>query len=216
MARPWSLGNAAMKRAIFWCQMPHSTQQLFEPTVNKTLIMAVAAAILCASSVSAQLPVSFGVSAGASIPVGDFGDLNDAGFNFGAHARLSMPILPFALRFEVQHNRMKFSGSDANTLVTSGTVNGDYTLGSPIMVAMPYVTAGLGGYYIKTALRGATAGATRYGDVTNFGLNGGFGVRMPLAGFSTFAEARVHWVSTGDEFLSGSATYVPLVFGITF
>lgn len=42
------------------------------------------------------------------------------------------------------------------------------------------------------------------------------GLRMPLAGFSAFVEARVHWVSTGDEFLTGSATYIPLVFGITF
>lgn len=184
--------------------------------MTRTLITAVAAAMLCVFPANAQLPVSFGVSAGASIPVGDFGDINDAGFNFGAHARLSMPVLPFAVRFEVQHNRMKFSGSDANTLVTSGTVNGEYTLGSPIMVAVPYVTAGLGGYYIKTALRGATAGTTRYDDVTNFGLNGGVGLRMPLGGFSTFAEARIHWVSTGDDFLTGSATYVPLVFGITF
>lgn len=184
--------------------------------MTRILITVVAAVVFGASPASAQLPVSFGVSAGATLPVGDFGELNDAGYNFGAHARLSMPLLPFALRFEVQHNRMKFSGSDANTLVTSGTVNGDYTLASPIMVAMPYFTAGLGGYYIKTALRGATTGTTRYDDVTNFGLNGGFGVRMPLAGFSTFVEARVHWVSTGDEFLTGSATYVPLVFGITF
>lgn len=184
--------------------------------MNKTLLTAVAAVTLFASPASAQLPVSFGVTVGATLPVGDFGDINDAGFNFGAHARLAMPAVPFALRFEVQHNRMKFTDTDANTLVTSGTVNGDYEFGSTMMVAVPYFTAGLGGYYIKTALKGATAGTTRYDDVTNFGLNAGFGVRMPLAGFSTFAEARIHWVSTGDEFLTGSATYIPLVFGITF
>ena len=184
--------------------------------MKSILVLGTVLALVAAPSARAQLPVSFGVSAGATLPVGDFGDLNDAGFNFGAHARLSMPLLPFALSVEVQHNRMKLSGSDAKTLVTSGTVNGDYTLGSPIMVAIPYFTAGLGGYYIKTALRGATAGTTRYDDVTNFGLNGGIGVRMPLARFSTFAEARIHWVSTGDEFLTGSATYVPLVFGISF
>lgn len=173
-------------------------------------------ALCSAAPAHAQLPVSFGISAGATLPVGDFGDLNDAGYNFGAHARIAVPLLPVALRAEIQHNRMKFSGSDANTLVTSGTINGDFNFGPPMLIAAPYVTAGLGGYYIKTALRGATAGTTRYDDVTNFGLNGGAGIRMPLAGFSAFAEVRVHWVSTGDEFLTGSATYIPLVFGITF
>ena len=184
--------------------------------MKRILVLCGFLAVVCASSAGAQLPVSFGISAGATIPVGDFGDINDAGYNFGAHARLSVPFVPFALRAEVQHNRMKFSGSDANTLVTSGTLNGEFTSSSPVMLATPYFTAGLGGYYIKTALRGPTAGTTRYGDVTSFGLNGGAGLRMPLAGFSAFVEARVHWVSTGDEFLTGSATYIPLVVGITF
>lgn len=184
--------------------------------MKNRLVALLAVALCCASPAYAQLPVSFGISAGATIPVGDFGDLNDAGINFGAHARLSMPFVPFALRAEVQHSRMKYKATDANTLVTSGTVNGEFDVGSPLLIARPYLTAGLGGYYIKTALRGATPGTDRYGDVTSFGLNGGAGLRMPLAGFSAFAEARVHWVSTGDEFLTGSATYIPLVFGITF
>lgn len=184
--------------------------------MRNSLVALFAVTIFCASPAYAQLPVSFGVSAGATLPVGDFGERNDAGFNFGAHARLSLPFVPFAVRAEVQHNRMKFSDSDANTLVTSGTINGEFTAGPGLVIAVPYFTAGLGGYYIKTALRGATAGTTRYDDITAFGLNGGVGLRMPLAGFSTFVEARVHWVSTGDEFLTGSATYIPLVFGITF
>lgn len=183
--------------------------------MKRILVLCSILAVFCGSSAAAQVP-SFGISAGATIPVGDFGDINDAGYNIGAHARLSVPFVPFALRAEVQHNRLKFSGSDANTLVTSGTLNGEFSAGPGMMLAAPYFTAGLGGYYIKTALRGATAGTTRYGDVTSFGLNGGAGLRMPLAGFSAFVEARVHWVSTGDEFLTGSATYIPLVVGITF
>lgn len=177
---------------------------------------AVLVTVLGASQAAAQLPVSFGVSAGATIPVGEFGDLNDAGYNVGAHARLSVPFIPFAVRADVQHNRMKFSANDVNTLVTSGTVNGEFAPGSGVMLAVPYFTAGAGVYYLKTALRGTTAGTTRYDAVTNFGLNGGAGLRMPLAGFSAFVEARIHWVATGDEFLSGSATYIPLVFGVTF
>ena len=183
---------------------------------TKLLAVTIAAAFVAATPVSAQLPVSFGVSAGGTFPVGDFGEINDAGFNFGAHARIAAPFIPFALRADVQHSRMKFSGTDANTLVPSGTLNGEINIGSPMLVAVPYFTGGLGVYYIKTALRGATASTNTYGDVTSFGFNGGLGLRLPLAGFSTFAEARIHWVSTPDEFLTGSATYIPIVLGITF
>src|SRR5688500_11747656 len=136
-----------------WISRHHATSSS-EVHVKRNLVLCGILAVLCASSAGAQLPVSFGVSAGTTIPVGDFGDLNDAGFNFGAHARLSVPFVPFALRAEVQHNRMKFSGSDANTLVTSGTLNGEFAAGPGMLLASPYFTAGLGGYYIKTALRG--------------------------------------------------------------
>ena len=182
----------------------------------KQLALAVFATAAVAMPAAAQLPLSFGVSAGATLPLGDFGRLNDAGFNFGAHARLAFPQMPIALRAEVQHNRMKFSGTESNTLVTSGTVNGEIDMRSPIMLAAPYFTLGVGGYNVQTMLRGATAGSQRYGDVFGVGINGGLGLRMPLAGFSGFAEIRIHWVNTPDEFLSGSATYVPLVVGLTF
>lgn len=180
------------------------------------LTTAILAAAFSVTPAAAQLPISFGVSAGATLPIGDFGGLNDAGFNFGAHARLAFPLVPIAVRAEAQHNRMKFSGSDANTLVTSGTLNGEIDVRSPVMVVSPYFTAGVGGYFIQTVLRGATAGNNRYDDVTGVGLNGGVGLRMPLAGFSGFAEVRIHWVNTPEEFLTGSATYVPLVVGLTF
>jgi hypothetical protein len=184
--------------------------------VKNHRVALLAVAVCSASPAYAQLPISFGISAGATVPVGDFGDLNDAGYNFGAHARFSLPLVPIALRAELQHNRMKFSGSDANTLVTSGTINGELSAGSGMMPAIPYFTAGLGAYYIKTALAAPQDAPSRYDAVTNFGLNGGAGLRMPLAGFSAFVEARVHWVNTGEEFLTGSATYIPLAFGITF
>jgi len=49
-----------------------------EISVKITLpaVFALALALAGASPARAQLPVSFGISAGATVPVGDFGELN--------------------------------------------------------------------------------------------------------------------------------------------
>ena len=170
---------------------------------------------VAALPVMAQRALKIGVSGGATLPVGGFGDLNDPGFNFGAHALISSRFFPQDFKIEVQHNRMKLEANpDANTMVTSVTLNLELNPGSAIASLAPYLSLGLGGYYVKTALRGATAGTTDYSNTTKFGWNGGGGVRFPLAGFNAFVDARYHRVSS-KRFVSGSVTYVPIVFGIT-
>lgn len=157
-----------------------------------------------------------GVSIGATVPLGDFGDANNAGYHFGGHVTTGGGYLPGSVRLEVIHNRMKHDASSANTLVTSGTVNAELS-GASGGTAVPYGIVGVGGYYIQTALRGPTPGATRYDNVTSIGFNGGAGIRFPLAGFDAFIEARLHWMKTDDEeFFGSSATYMPLAFGIRF
>lgn len=164
----------------------------------------------------ALVGVRLGVSIGATVPLGDFGDANNAGYHFGGHVTTGGGFFPGSLRVEIIHNRMKHDATSANTLVTSGTVNAVLS-GASGGTAVPYGIVGLGGYYMQTAFRGPTPGTTRYDNVTNFGLNGGAGIRFPLAGFDTFTEARLHWVKTDDDdFFGSSATYMPLTFGITF
>ena len=182
---------------------------------------AVAMALLLVTvPVSAQTfgGARFGVAFGGTLPVGDLGDANDAGYHFGVHLTTPAFLLPASLRFEIVHNRMAHKASDANTLITSGTVNavfsGDAAAGTPMVF---YGLAGAGIYFVKTVLLGTAPGTTRYDDVTRFGLNGGAGAKFPLGGFDAFAEARLHWVSMDrDDFGASSAVYVPLSFGITF
>jgi len=164
---------------------------------------------------NAQTSFKIGVSGGGTIPVGAFGDLNDAGYNFGAHALITSPFFPQDFKIELQHNRMKLEGTDTNTMVTSATLNLELNPGSALARVALYLSAGLGGYYVKTALRGATPTTTQYDNVTKFGLNAGGGLRFAVAGFNTFLEARYHRVRSG-RFVSGSVTYVPVVFGVTF
>lgn len=163
---------------------------------------------------TAQRTFKIGLHGGGTIPVQEFGDLNDAGYNFGAHVLISSRFFPQDFKLEVQHNRMKLEGSDANTMVTSGTLNLELNPGSALARIAPYLSAGLGAYYVKTALRGATPVLTEYDNTTKFGLNAGGGLRFPLGPLNGFLEARYHRVKS-DRFVSGSVTYVPIVFGVT-
>jgi opacity protein-like surface antigen len=170
---------------------------------------------LAALPAMAQKTFKFGLSAGGTVPLGRFADLNDPGFNFGAHTLISSRFFPQDFKIELQHNRMKLQDTEGNTMVTSATFNLELNPGSALARVAPYLSAGLGGYYVKTQLRGPPPALTEYDNTTKFGLNAGGGVRFPLAGLNGFLEARYHRVRS-DRFVSGRVTYIPIVFGITF
>jgi hypothetical protein len=178
------------------------------------LAFLVALPLLMATVAEGQVSFKVGVSGGGTVPLGTFGDLNDAGFNFAAHGLISSPFFPQDFKIEVQHNRMNLDPGPGRTLVTSGTLNLEWNFGSAIATVSPYLSAGLGGYHVQTALRGATPATTRYGNTTKFGLNAGGGLRFGLAGFNAFVEARVHRVRS-DTFVSGKVVYLPIAFGLT-
>ncbi len=156
-----------------------------------------------------------GLSGGGTVPVGRFGDLNDAGYSFGAHALISSRFFPQDFKIELQHNRMDLEGFDANTLVTSGTLNLELNPFSALARVAPYLSAGIGIYFVKTALRAPPPALTEYDNATKFGLNAGGGVRFPLGPLNAFLDARYHRVRS-DRFVSRSVTYIPIVLGLTF
>ena len=69
-------------------------------------------ALVTASELSAQSfkPVSLGIAAGAAIPVGDFADAYNTGFNGTVGLGLSSVGTPLGVRFEGMYN--KFFGRD--------------------------------------------------------------------------------------------------------
>lgn len=218
--------------------------------MKRTILAAVVAVAALAPSAQAQLmnPVKFGVSGGVSIPTSDAFDESvnggpraklNTGYNVAGHLGFQLPIFPLGLRADVSYNdfggkeqRFDFGfgtgqgQSDVN--VFSGTLNAVIQPTSMI-VAKPYFIGGIGAYRVNMK----TQASADFGDglvtesdtesSTNFGLNGGAGVRFGLAGFSTFLEARYHYVfnkeSCGpdDECLNRKATsFVPISFGIMF
>ncbi|MBA2708607.1 MAG: outer membrane beta-barrel protein [Gemmatimonadaceae bacterium] len=173
-----------------------------------SLALAVAATALSASTSLAQSarPVSLGISAGAAIPAGDFGNDMTTGFNGTVSLGFTSYGSPIGIRVDGMYN--KFSAKDdfpgvPDTRIIGANANLVYSL--PGTGIRPYLIGGGGIYGLK-------AEDTGIDQETDFGVNGGIGASFPLSGFNTFIEARFHHVFT-ENF---STQFIPVTFGISF
>ena len=173
-----------------------------------------ASAALTPSALVAQAAArpTFGVAAGATIPTGDFGDGFGTGFNVGAHVGFRSATMPVGFRLEGTFHQNEAKGSNGvNFNTIAGTAN---IIAGPAAAAggiSPYVIGGAGVYNLKLDADGGIESES----VTKFGLNGGAGLDMPLSGIGVFAEARFHYVFSGED--GGSnISFIPLSVGIRF
>jgi hypothetical protein len=168
-----------------------------------------AAIVLAASLVAAPAllaQTSFNVAAGATLPMGDAGDAMKMGYNLTAGVGFKAPVAPIGARVEGMWSQLPFKGilSDNNARVLAGTVNAVVS-GAGMPVPMGYLIGGLGLYNMGSDVSGG-------GSSTKFGFNVGAGLNIPLTGFGTYIEARLHYITT-----EGSATMlVPINFGVKF
>lgn len=153
----------------------------------------------------AQRRASVGIAAGATLPVGILGDATSTGYHvLGALAISGTATSPLGFRIDGMYNSL--SGKSSGPDLTLWTVNGNLVYAFPGgLTATPYVIAGAGWYSVKADESGAES-------VSDFGINGGIGVRFSLSGFSTFAEARFHNVFSDPN----SSRVIPFTFGILF
>jgi hypothetical protein len=73
---------------------------------------------------------------------------------------------------------------------------------------MGYAIGGLGIY--NNACTGADCGGAS--STSDMGFNFGVGLNIPLTGFGTFVEARLHVVMTETQ----STKFIPITFGMKF
>jgi hypothetical protein len=166
---------------------------------NWKAVIAVAGTLVAITAAEGAAQVNLSVAGGPSFPTGSDQHL-DTGFNVQLSAGFSLPLLPFGVRADGAFNR--FTEDHGNFDVLSGTLNGLIRL--PLPGISPYLIAGGGLYSVKDEAHGDER-------ETNFGVNGGVGVRLPLPGLSVFAEARYH-APFGDE----AVRFIPVSLGIRF
>lgn len=158
---------------------------------------------------AARAQVGVGVSAGLSMPTGDFGKSFKSGYSVNGLIGFTMPMSPVGFRGEVGYNAWDGKSGIANGATAtslSGTAN--VVLQVPGMVpAKPYLIAGLGEHRMKV-----DAGTLGSATETKLGWNVGGGLNFGLGTLATMVEARYVTVNTSG----GSTHYVPVTFGIMF
>lgn len=161
--------------------------------------------LLAAPSLHAQ--TSFSVAAGATVPVGKTADGVQVGYNAMAGLGFKPPLSPLGLRVEGMFNSFQGKATGSGSVrFLSGT--GNVTLsGAGMPIPMGYLIGGLGMYNVSYS-----GGLVSTKSDNKLGYNFGAGIKFPLTGFSTFLEARLHYITT-----AGSSTkFVPITFGLTF
>lgn len=183
-------------------------KRMLSAVAGLSLGLVAAAGVAGAQQMGGTRAVQFGIGAGATVPMGDVGDFYGTGFHVMGSLSFQPAAMPVGLRLDVTWNSLGLDDdlglSGAEDLrVISGTANAVLTIANSGGVK-PYVLGGVGIYNIN----GGGDGETK------FGLNGGGGIEFPLAGFSTFLEARLHHVFTDDDAMG--VQLVPIMFGIKF
>ena len=178
--------------------------------MKRLMIGASVVALSLVGAPTAHAQVSVGVSAGASLPMSDLKDVVKTGYSVNGLIGFAMPLSPIGFRGEVGYNSwdgkssVGLSGTKVSSL--SGTAN--IVLQVPgMMVAKPYLIAGLGEHRIKF-----DAGSLGNTTESKLGYNVGAGLNFGLGTLATMLEARYVVVNT-----SGTKTkYLPITFGIMF
>jgi hypothetical protein len=169
-------------------------------------VAALAVFALPLATTAAHAQMGYGVAAGLSAPMGDFGKLVDAGYHATGMLTFSAPLAPVGLRVEGSFNEFNYKSTilpGAKSRLLSATANA--VVSSPGILG-PYLIGGLGIY------SASCSGACSSSSSSKVGFNGGGGFKFGLGGFSAFLEARYHYIP-----VSGSSTsFIPVSFGVTF
>ena len=183
------------------------------------LLSALAAPLTAQEMVSS--PLRFGLTAGATAPVGDFSNESRTGFNAGGLVELGFPIVPLSFRLDAAWHqfskRTDVFGNQFKQRVIAADLNALYTF-APMNPTKFYLIGGLGGYnlHFDNTISQPTIGGPVFkeftGSSTYFGLNAGAGVRFQFTGFSTFLEARIHNVFTPGN----DVRMIPVTVGVVF
>ncbi len=183
------------------------------------IVSAVAtAALAAAAGADAQAPrrASLGIAAGASVPVGDLADAYSTGYHVRGLVDIrGTPTSPLGFRIEAAYDKLGEKDDNSREYRTL-SATGNLVLGIPTQSAIsPYLIGGVGVYNTKAEIGDIDIPSDDDNEeetTTDFGLNGGAGLKFALSGFSAFVEARYNWISRDPN----AAQYIPIVFGITF
>lgn len=164
----------------------------------------------------AQKSYAVGITAGAAIPTGKFGDVQSKGKSITGFIGLGIAELPIGLRIDgMYHNFSGRSvtppggGADVQTpdLQLWG-IGGNFVLTTSGSTAKLYLLAGAGYYNAKVDSVDAKS-------QHKLGFSAGIGSTFNLGPLASVVEVRFHSISRKSE-EGGSIHFVPIMLGIMF
>lgn len=164
-----------------------------------------ATALLVAVSATAEAQSRFGVTAGISSPMGDFGDAVDLGFTVGA--QYAIPLKNgLGLRINGDWSTFGAQVGDANVTLLGLMANVTYDINTGSGFK-PYLVGGLGFYNTNVDISGVDS-------ESNLAWNIGAGYNFEIGGKKLFAEIRYLTITEGDTF--SETQTLPIVIGFRF
>ena len=169
----------------------------------------------------AYRPVSVWLGGGASTPISDFKDLAKSGLTAQGAVQYRPDGKSLGVRGELQVHKMDMTPELLSELGatpgTTGTWSVLYGGVSAVLESMPkgrafgwYLLAGGGSYRVEPSVE--EAGVAVSSAKTQFGFNGGAGLRFKLGAVGLFVEGRYHTVKIEDS----KVTLLPVSVGIVF
>lgn len=149
---------------------------------------------------------AWGAMAGVAVPANDLAKDHDAGVNAGITLGIGGVGQLLGIRLDGMYNR--FGAKSGTTAGSTRIVGATANLVTNVFGTADrlYLTAGVGGYGIRTGVAGVKA-------VNDFGVNGGLGLWLPFA--NAFIEARYHHFYRALT-NKRPAVFVPVTLGVLF
>ena len=147
--------------------------------------------------------IRFGVGGGITLPTGDYGTVDKAGWHVLGLVQLPLSQSPIHLRFDAQYGSTshKSGFGSGSTKLTGATADLLYHLGPRSASVRPYVLGGLGIFDVSDGT-----------STSKFAFGAGGGILFGVGTMHAFAEGRYISVQT-----SGSAlTFIPISVGLMF
>jgi opacity protein-like surface antigen len=168
--------------------------------MTRRLLAALAAGLLAVAPVSLHAQ-TISLAAGLALPISDFGDFEQSGYNATLGLNFGAPLIPVGARIEGSINGFNHSNNvNGDTRILSATANATVGLG------MPYLIGGVGYYNARTTI------GNLEGTSSSAGINIGAGMSFPLPSLSPFVEVRYHQLFGDNDGIK----FIPITFGIKF
>ena len=173
--------------------------------MKRVLLGLVALGSIAASSPAAAQRPRLSLGAGGVKPSGDYGAVDNMGWNVVGALEVGLPRSPLAVRADVTYGQTTHQGGSlltGSTKLSGMTADAVYRIGAPMVPVRLYVLAGAGYYHVD--IDGASESKPAF--------DAGTGVSLGVGPMKVFGEARFITVRT-----SGSAmNFFPVSVGLTF